>query len=193
MSSETGRMWKYIGIVFIIITIILAVIAFYQYTNYQSLNSEYSSLSSKYAEISKSYNETLVANLAYDHWIAISSNDINSLMSQYSSNAIVYWFKGPLAGNYTMTSVVKGPTHAVPEAKDIKTLWLAFFNNKPAILKIANLTVNIIGHTASVKAQVSFIFTGGPRSGTVLNINYELTYSYVNGKWVLYDEWWIPK
>lgn len=211
MSENVGRKWIYISVAFIIIAIVLAGIVFYQYTNYQTqysniksqydalnskyntLNNEYSSLNSKYIGLSKSYNETVVKYLAYSHWISIASKDINSLMSQYSNNAIVYWFKGPLAGNYTMTSVMRGPTNTVPAAKDIKTLWLAFFNNNPAIVKISNFTTSLTGNTAIVKAQVSFIFTGGPRAGTTLNINYELDYTYVNGNWILYAEWWIPQ
>jgi hypothetical protein len=204
MSEGAGRKWMYVGIVFIIITIILAGITFYQYTNYQTqyssiesqyttLKSEYSDLSSKYAGLSKSYNETLIKYLAYDHWISIASKNIDSLMSQYSNNAVVYWFKGPLAGNYTMTSVMKGPTYSAPNATNIKTLWLVFFNNNPAIIKIHGFSISLTGNNAVAKAQVSFIFTSGPRAGTTLNINYELDYTYVNGNWVLYAEWWVPQ
>lgn len=183
MSAQTGKLWKFVSIAFISVSVVLAGILFYQYSSYQS----------QYSTLSKSYNEALIANLAYAHWLAISSNNIDSLMSQYSENAIVYWFKGPLAGNYTMTSVVRGPTNSVPEAKDIKSLWLAFFNNKPAIMKIENLSVNITENKAVAKALVSFIFTGGPRTGTVLNINYELDYTFINNKWLITAEWWIPK
>ncbi|MGC9067748.1 MAG: hypothetical protein ACP5IZ_02030 [Thermoprotei archaeon] len=203
MPNVSQKTWMYLALIFIIIALTFIGITFYQYisyqtqysnlnSEYQTLNNQYGVLKSNYEVLSGKYNETLIKNLAYDHWLSIVSKDINSLMSQYSSNAIVYWFKGPLAGNYTMNNVTRGSTNTVLAAKDIKTLWIAFFNNKPVIENITNLNTNLAGNNAVVKAVVSFLFTSGPREGTILKINYELDYTYTNGKWVLYAEWWTP-
>lgn len=143
--------------------------------------------------------ENQVTSMAYEHWAAISEENLSQVVSQYSSSSVLYWnVKGSaLNGTYTNTS-------------QIESTWSKFFQHDPIdYYSVYNFKISISGNFANVTADLWYLvlvnasdkqnlsgLTSIKGNGTVndtvatLILPYLLTYQDVGGSWHLQGDWW---
>lgn len=139
--------------------------------------------------------EAIVGLLAYRHWSAICNRDLDAIMSQYATDAKLYWLGCPLERNST-------------DRASIEEQWKRFFDftaDDPLCTCVLSYSVKLIpGFHAGfmggvVNARVSFCCPNSTSTGSEAAstsdcrcpiIDYALVYMLRDGKWVLVDEWW---
>ena len=131
--------------------------------------------------------EAFAGFLAYRHWTAITTRDLNGVMSQYAPDAKLYWLGCSLEGNFT-------------DMSSIQAQWKRFFAAQPLLcMNVSAFSVRIItgfhaGFTgAVVNARVSFCCPNSTYTalgGCGCTVNIGLVYMLREGKWFLVDEWW---
>lgn len=112
------------------------------------------------------------------HWMYIGMEDIQSLMQQYSDNAVLYWLGGPLNGEYEGKAA-------------IQAVWTKFFTaNGDEYVRVKNVNTYIVGEEVYVVADVAFHLK---KTATGQWIKLSLTYILVFDKKTLKitEEWWI--
>ena len=99
-------------------------------------------------------------------------------MSQYAPNSTLSWYVAPTSPlNGTFTGTIS-----------INSTLAKFLSSTPSIYyTIFNYSASVSGNSGTVKADIWYVL----RNGTVtLKLPYLMTYSYVNGSWVLTGDWW---
>jgi len=177
MAQQGASPWRYIGIAFVVLTVVFAALFGYYYMQYSTANSNYQSLSAQY----QSQQSTTVLAAALSHWNYISDENMQALIKQYSTNATLYWIGGALSGTYSgITS--------------IQNVWSKYFSIWSAgwFFTFAPPLVIVNGNNATVTALVQFTVTPTkfPYQVQYLNINYTLNYYNSNGNWLIYKEVW---
>jgi ketosteroid isomerase-like protein len=169
--------WRFVGITFIVLTLVFAALFGYYYMQYSSANINYNSLSSKY----EAQRSAMVLGAALSHWNFISYENMQALINQYTSNATLNWVGGALNGVYKGKSA-------------IQEVWNKFFNLWSAgwFSTLTSPLVSVNGNNATIKALVQFTVTPVklPNQVQYLNINYTLNYIYDNNTWLIYYEEW---
>ncbi|MBX8632331.1 MAG: hypothetical protein KIY12_05500 [Thermoplasmata archaeon] len=137
----------------------------------------------------------IVTSLAFEHWNAIGIENINLTMSQYSSNATLYWYVNYSSYDNAYNSALNG-THAGLTA--IRSVWTTFFSESVVYYWVGALKTNVTGGTATVTAHLWYLMSNGTvnQSANVSSqlftviMPYELYYFYSGGHWYLSSEWW---
>ena len=126
-------------------------------------------------------NYQTVTGLAYSHWTQIGIANLTGTMSQYSSNAALWWYVHGSALNTT-----SGPY----TGSQISDTWTAFFKAGPTYWTVYNYTLSFPNsNSAKVFADVWYILGHGNATHT-LYLPYELDYNFQNGQWQLTGDWW---
>lgn len=126
-------------------------------------------------------NYQTVTGLAFSHWTAIGDANLSGTMSQYSSNAALWWYVHGSALNTT-----SGPY----TGSAISSTWTKFFAAGPTYWTVYNYSLSFTSSSsASVTADVWYVIGSGNNTHT-LYLPYELDYNYQNGQWTLTGDWW---
>lgn len=164
---------------------------------YRDLQKQNTNLANQIKELQpRIADESIVGLLAYRHWSAICNRDLNGVMSQYATDAKLYWLGCPLMRNCT-------------DSACIRDQWSRFFDftvGQPLCICVQSYSVRLIpGFHAGfmggiVNARVSFCCPNSTAAGAAAppivdcrcpTVNYALVYMLRDGKWVLVDEWWV--
>lgn len=101
------------------------------------------------------------------HFSAIAAGQVDSIMTQYASNAHFQWVGGPLDGAYA-------------GAERIREVWTAFAKNAPLALTVGGLEESANDKGATVTANVQF------QGKNTIKVRYVLVYrdgKLVNEVW----------
>jgi len=114
------------------------------------------------------------------HWFYIAGEDPDSLMMQYTDDAVLYWLGGPLNGVYSGKD-------------DIMGVWITFFNAwEDEYVNVGGLNSYKTGDKYYVVADVNFILRSSASGQWVkLSLTYILVFSDVDGSLMVDEEWWI--
>jgi hypothetical protein len=149
----------------------------------------------KKATLSTADQANIITAYAFKHWNAIGLENLTQTMSQYSSNAVLYWYVKytpyDTAYNAALNGTYKGTSA-------IQAVWSKFFGESVVYFWVNKLTVKVSGSTATVTAIAWYIVSNGtvnqsaPVSSQLytLIMPYELYYQNINGSWKLTAEWW---
>lgn len=175
---------KVLLVVFVVLTIVFAGAFAYEMGNASSANTKVSNDQKTISSITAQYDNqqgAVVLKSAYDHWNYISRENMVSLMSQYASNATLYWIGGALNGTYTGSS-------------SIQAVWNKFFAawSELWFYSLSQPTVSVNGNISTVTATIQFVATpvSSPQQVDYLNVSYMLKYAESSGAWHIYNEIW---
>ncbi len=198
-SAPKRNLWKYIAVMFVVLSIILAGAFTLESSGYSNLTSKYNRLQAAYTQAVSRYNElqnstaskinlmnsslnnySLVA-IAYSHWNAIASLNLTSTTSQYSSTPVLYWEGGALNGTYSGNA-------------SIASVWVDFFNSARAAWwsGISPLSQITLRDKAYVNETIQFTVTSASNQQDITSIivSYSLMFTYSNGHWSISNEIW---
>jgi len=174
MESKSVR---FIAVIFIVLTIVMAGLFFYEYSASKNYESKYASLQSSYS----GQQSSVVLSEAYSHWDYIAIENSSLLRTQYEPNATLHWIGGPLSGTYRGVN-------------NITSTWNKFFGLWSAIWYYTELppTVSLNGNNAIVTSLNQFVLTPFtyPNQVQYLNISYTINYGLINGSWLINSETW---
>lgn len=137
--------------------------------------------------------ESVVGFMAYRHWSAVCNRDLNGIMSQYATDAKLYWLGCPVQRNCTSLATIQ----------DQWRMYFDFTKGRNLCMCVQSYSVKLIqgfhaGFTgAVVNARVSFCCSNATSTAgfdcECPEVRYALVYMLREGRWVLVDEWWaIP-
>ncbi|MGP6220721.1 hypothetical protein [Caldiplasma sukawensis] len=110
-----------------------------------------------------------VENLAFNHWNNIAIENVSAVMTEYASNATLYWVGGSLNGTY------KGYT-------SINSTWTKFFNAWSAVWFYTESPPTIVynGNEVKVSAPVQFVVQNAANTSQFkfINVTYTIVYSF---------------
>ena len=168
---------KMVLAVFVVLTVVMAGLFVFEYSNAGNEKSNYNNLQTNYA----TQQSKIVLDNAYSHWDYIAIENVSLLKAQYSSNATLHWIGGPLAGTYS------GITN-------ITATWNKFFGLWSAVwyYTVTPPTVSVSGRDAMVVSSNQFVLTPVSSSQQVqyLNVSYTLNYFQSGNSWMIYHETW---
>ncbi len=105
--------------------------------------------------------------LAYDHWNDIALENSTLVMSQYASNASLYWDHGSLNGYYNTTAT-------------INSTWSKFFSAWSSVnyTTVTSPVVAINGNSATVNATLQFLVQDSANHSKYdyIDVTYSLDY-----------------
>ncbi|MCL5068347.1 MAG: hypothetical protein M1368_08360 [Thaumarchaeota archaeon] len=126
-------------------------------------------------------NYQTVTGLAFSHWTQIGIANLSGTISQYSSNAALWWYVHDSALNTT-----SGPY----TGSQISSTWTKFFAAGPTYWTVYNYSLTFPSSTsAKITADVWYIIGHGNTTHT-LYLPYELDYNFQSGQWYLTADWW---
>ncbi len=160
--------WKAIGVIFIVITVVLAG------TIITVIYADSSTISKDNKEI-KNLSTSDVYGLALSHWNQIAIENQSLIMKQYTNNATLYWIGGPLNGTYHGYS-------------NINTAWGKFFGLWSAVwfYASANTTGNpvITMHGNYINVTANFlqfvVISSSSHTPEYINTTYSLEYKNIS-------------
>ncbi len=145
--------------------------------------------------LSTSTQEQVVTALAYEHWNAIGMENLKATMSQYATNATLYWYMENTSYDRAYNAGLNG-TYST--STTINETWTKFFTDSVVYYWVGALSVTVTNNTASAQAKLWYVISNGTvnQSSSVssqlftLIVPYLLTYDYTSAGWVLVGDWW---
>jgi hypothetical protein len=112
-------------------------------------------------------NASYAISLAYDHWNDIAKENNTLVMSQYASNASLYWDHGSLNGYYNTTAA-------------INSTWHKFFSawSSVSYTTVTTPVVTINGNSATVNATLQLLVQNSANHSEYdyIDVTYSLDY-----------------